>query len=61
MAELRMAAAAGHEMRGIEAIDVVAVPDNLRRHAAAFRERHQTLKRILHHLLAGIERAQRVI
>ena len=44
----------GDQMRGVEPVPVVARPDHLRRHAAAFGQRDQPLDGVAHHLLAVV-------
>ena len=49
-----MAARAGDQMRGVEALPVVARPDHLGGEAAAFGQRDQPLDGVAHHLLAVV-------
>ena len=49
---------AGHEVRGVEPIDVVAAPDDLRGHAAPVGELRDALDRVAHDILAVIDRAR---
>ena len=58
---LAVTARAGHQVRGIEAVDVIALPDHLGRHAPALGQRDQALDRVAHHVFAVIHGAHGAI
>ena len=61
MTVLGVPARTGHQVRGVEPILVVAVPDHLRGHAAALGIAHQPLDGVAHHVLAIVDRPGRAI
>ena len=61
MAPLGVAARAGDQMRRVEAVAVVALPDHLGRHSAPLGEGDEALDGVEHDLLARVDRPRRAV